>query len=376
MNYGPCPPQAPVPGYVPNPGPQAPVPGYIPNPGPQAPVPGYIPNPGPQAGPVFLPPYALASGGGFRTKAASQALNRMGLLTLAQTALSFFWQVPLLFLLMAVGVDVSIDPMGYLWLSAVLAPLATALPFVMYLLILRKDLSDYLKFERVGFAGGALCVLAGLALVLLSNYPAMAVQEFFSAFGYEGSSGYVSSAQGLPAILLELGVTAVLVPFLEEFAFRGVILSTLRRYGLGFSIVASALIFGMAHLEPATVVFATFSGLVFGFLYAKTNNLWLTVWIHGLNNGIAVVGSHTDALFGSCSGAVDVALMLVPVGLGLVALAVLLVFRRGLVLGPRPDVPAWPLSAGESALSLARAPMFWVALGLVGAYTLFAGVVL
>ena len=168
-------------------------------------------------------------------------------------------------------------------------------------------------------------------------------------------------------------ITAVLVPFMEEFAFRGVVLSALRKYGIGFSIVASALIFGMAHMDFSTVVFAFVAGLVFGFLYAKTNNLWLPVIIHSLNNLIAVLGSHGEFLFGDMAYFVNNLLMLVPLGVGLVALVLLLVFKRGMFIGlrsPRYDGPAQPLGAGESAASIVRAPMFWVVVGLMALYTL------
>ena len=303
----------------------------------------------------------------------------MCLLVLAQVGLSFFWQIPLIFLLALVGVDVTTNIMGYQWLSGVMVPLSTALPFAAYLLIRRKDPVDYLKFQRVGFTGGVLCVLGGLALVLLGNYPAMAVGDFFGSFGYNGGSGYVSTAESWEAILLELAVTAVLVPFMEEFVFRGVILSSLRPYGIGFSIVASALIFGLAHLDLSSTVFAVIAGLVFGFLYARTNNLWLTVWIHGLNNAIAVIGSHTDYLFGSWASTMDVALMLVPIGLGLISLVLLAIFRRGMFLtrtSPQYDGPAYPLDATESALGIVRAPVFWVVVGLMVAYSILSSLAL
>ena len=140
-------------------------------------------------------------------------------------------------------------------------------------------------------------------------------------------------------VLLDIAITAVLVPFMEEFAFRGVVLSALRKYGIGFSIVASALIFGMAHMDFSTVVFAFVAGLVFGFLYAKTNNLWLPVIIHSLNNLIAVLGSHGEFLFGDMAYFVNNLLMLVPLGVGLVALVLLLVFKRGMFISvPVPPV--------------------------------------
>ena len=296
-----------------------------------------------------------------RKKGASSAINRMGLLLLAQVALSFIWQFPLQMLLALVGVDLFRNALGYQWLSGVLVPLSTALPFAAYLFFRKKDPSDYLKFEKVGFTGGLLCVVAGLGVV------------------YESPGSILSQGESLEAILLEIAVTAVLVPFMEEFAFRGVILSALRKYGMGFSIVVSGVLFGLAHLDASSVVFATIAGLVFGFLYAKTNNLWLTVLIHALNNLIAVLGSHGEFLFGSQANLVGNLIMLVPMGLGVVALILLLCLKRKMFISvgsPRYDGPAQPLRAGESAGTLVRAPVFWVVVGLMVLYTVGMGILL
>ena len=370
-------PQAVVPGVPP----MGPPPGYPPYPGMgqgyPAPYGAYpMPaQPGWYAAPVYAPPYVPGEKPlrDPRQKGATRTMNRMCLLLLAQFALSLFWQFPLQMLLALVGVDIFQNSLGYQWLSGVLVPLATALPFVAYLAFRKDDPADYLKFEKVGFSGGLLCVLGGLAVTLLGNYPATFVSNFFGSFGYESASSYVGGGESLQVVLLDIAITAVLVPFMEEFAFRGVVLSALRKYGIGFSIVASALIFGMAHMDFSTVVFAFVAGLVFGFLYAKTNNLWLPVIIHSLNNFIAVLGSHGEFLFGDMAYFVNNLLMLVPLGVGLVALVLLLVFKRGMFIGlrsPRYDGPAQPLGAGESAASIVRAPMFWVVVGLMALYTL------
>ncbi len=314
-----------------------------------------------------------------RKKGAFSTINRMGLLLLAQVALSFIWQFPLQMLLALVGVNLFRNALGYQWLSGVLVPLSTALPFAAYLFFRKKDPSDYLKFEKVGFTGGLLCVVAGLGVVLLGNYPALLVQQFLGNFGYESPGSILSQGESLEAILLEIAVTAVLVPFMEEFAFRGVILSALRKYGIGFSIVVSGVLFGLAHLDASSVVFATIAGLVFGFLYAKTNNLWLTVLIHALNNLIAVLGSHGEFLFGSQANLVGNLIMLVPMGLGVVALILLLCLKRKMFISvgsPRYDGPAQPLRAGESAGALVRAPVFWVVVGLMVLYTVGMGILL
>ena len=94
-----------------------------------------------------------------------------------------------------------------------------------YLAFRKDDPADYLKFEKVGFSGGLLCVLGGLAVTLLGNYPATFVSNFFGSFGYESASSYVGGGESLQVVLLDIAITAVLVPFMEEFAFRGVVLS-------------------------------------------------------------------------------------------------------------------------------------------------------
>ncbi len=383
------PPQGQVQGYPQNVPPQGQAQGYpqsVPPQGqaqayPQG-VPFYVPQPGGISPygwygvPANYPPPFVAGYGkppcDPRKKGAARTLNRMCLLVLAQTGLSFFWQFPLLFLMTMVGVDIYTNGLGYQWLSGILVPLSTALPFVAYLVFRKKDPSDYLKFEKVGFSGGLLCVLGGLAITLLGNYPAIFISNLLGMFGYSSSSSYVSQADSLGAILLEIAVVAVLVPFMEELVFRGVILSSLRKYGIGFSIVASGLVFGLAHLDVSSVVFATIAGLVFGFLYAKTNNLWLTILIHGLNNFIATFGSHTDFFFGEKAYLVDNLLMLVPIGAGILSLVFLALVKRDMFLSyrsPRYDGPRLPLNAGDSAKAIVRAPVFWVIVGVMVVYT-------
>ena len=77
-------------------------------------------------------------------------MNRMCLLLLAMIGLSFFWSIPFTTLLMMLGVDIYTNSIGYMWLSGILVPLSTGLPFVAYLIFRKKDPSDYLKFEKGG----------------------------------------------------------------------------------------------------------------------------------------------------------------------------------------------------------------------------------
>jgi len=95
-------------------------------------------------------------------------------------------------------------------------------------------------------------------------------------------------------ILLALLVVCV-APFVEELVFRGVLLSGLAsRMRSGWAIVASALIFGCAHLPdfkfawypvPALVLL----GLALAWLRLKTRSIWPSITLHATNNFVAAM---------------------------------------------------------------------------------------
>lgn len=337
--------------------------------------PGGAPAFTPAAGysPACAPPaYALGQQKNPRRAAASKTLNRMCLVVLLQSVSVFVWELLFLLLSSVTGVNVLSDPMAFQWLSAAMVPLGTAFPFFVYLLIGGKSPGEYLRFEKTGFLTALLCVAAGLALCLLANFPAFAIQDFFSGFGYEPAPDTTAFSQSWPMLALELFSTAVVVPVMEEFAFRGVLFSALQKQGTAFAVVASALVFSLVHMDFSNVIFAFISGLVFGFLYARTRNLWITICIHALNNGIAVIGSYEDFLFGAMAEMMDILLMAVPIALGAVALLLLFLRRRSLFaaspqhrFGENQNF----LTAGEGAAAIVCAPLFWVIVAMMAAYT-------
>ena len=308
-----------------------------------------------------------------RRVGAARAFNRMSLVTLLQFLAAFALEIPLIWLTALLGVDIYRDGMAFQWLEAVMVPLSTALPFLLFLVLSRRDPSAYLRFERVEFMTGLLCVLAGLAVCLLANYPALFIEDLLSGVGYAPAENALREASSLPEFALEMAVTAVLVPVMEEFAFRGVLLSHLRPFGSGFAIVGSALVFSLVHLDFSNVIFALVAGLVFGFLYDRTGNLWVSIAIHSLNNALAVFGNDLDLFFPpETADLVDSGLLAVPLAVGAVALILLLIFKRDQVFSrpaPQEGAPR-PLGAGESAVAMVKSPIFWVLAVISLLYTL------
>lgn len=80
-------------------------------------------------------------------------------------------------------------------------------------------------------------------------------------------------------------LTSTIVPFWEEFFFRGFIHNILRnKLGMWAAIIVSSLIFGLFHLIPLQVLGAFTLGIVIAWAYEKSGSLWVAIYIHALNN--------------------------------------------------------------------------------------------
>ena len=85
-------------------------------------------------------------------------------------------------------------------------------------------------------------------------------------------------------------VACVLAPFVEELAFRGLVLNALRRY-LPFVVAAplSGLAFAAAHATPSALIPLWGGGIVLAYVYARTGALTASMLAHATFNTINVL---------------------------------------------------------------------------------------
>ena len=80
----------------------------------------------------------------------------------------------------------------------------------------------------------------------------------------------------------------VLGPFAEEVFFRGFVMAGLvRRWGLLVGIVASSLLFSLAHGNVALIIPIFVAGALLGWLYFRTGSLWGSIFAHMAQNAAA-----------------------------------------------------------------------------------------
>lgn len=95
--------------------------------------------------------------------------------------------------------------------------------------------------------------------------------------------------------------------FCEELLFRGVVESGFKKWGMKVAVGFSALIFMLMHGNPEQTVHQFIIGVIIGYIFYKTNNLWLGVIIHVFNNAIAVTLSYILEILPVTETAADVA---------------------------------------------------------------------
>jgi uncharacterized protein len=156
----------------------------------------------------------------------------------------------------------------------------------------RTPFTDYLALRRSSWRDLLIGIIAMVFVVL-------AWEAISLAAGSEDSSGFMikvlQSARAEGTLWLLVIAFCVAAPITEEFLVRGFLYrgwseSFLRPTG---AIVLSALAWTALHLQydhdwvPFGEVLSI--GLLLGYLRYRSNSIWLTVILHGLNNLAAVV---------------------------------------------------------------------------------------
>lgn len=134
-----------------------------------------------------------------------------------------------------------------------------------------------------------------LAIVFLGTAVCLACAYLNSMLFPISESAYdqiESSIDGGYQLVLMFISTAIVPAFVEEFLFRGMVLSNLRPYSEGGAILVSALTFGLMHQTPFQIFYTTAVGVVFGYVCVKTESIWSGVLLHFFNNFFAVIQTY------------------------------------------------------------------------------------
>lgn len=175
-----------------------------------------------------------------------------------------------------------------------LSSLAFLLPYSVFVKIRGERISDLISFEKPKKGITLPVILLAFGFFTFASVGVSIGGQIFSFFGidYTSVTSNTKLPSSLPALILSFVSTAVLPPLIEEFALRGVVMGTLKKFGEVFAVVVSALLFGMMHGNFDQFPYAFVLGLVMGFAVIKTGSLWTSVIIHAINNTVSWCGEY------------------------------------------------------------------------------------
>ena len=157
------------------------------------------------------------------------------------------------------------------------------LPFVVYLVITKRKLTEIVLLKKVSFLNIVLIVL-----MMMFAQPLILLFSAASMFFFENNvSNFMETLFHEPFALL-LITLAVTPAICEELTMRGVIQAGYKKVDVKKAALINGLFFGMMHLDPQQFLYAAVLGAVFYVLVYYTQSILSAVLAHFLINGIQI----------------------------------------------------------------------------------------
>ncbi|MDR3178840.1 MAG: CPBP family intramembrane metalloprotease [Oscillospiraceae bacterium] len=187
----------------------------------------------------------------------------------------------------------------YYIVTALVSLTTMTLPFLELLPKSKTKISSVLCFKPVKLKMLFSMVSVGLLVCYFANQSASFFVKNLELIGIKNQQ-----IKGLPldssqpeSVFLYVIIISFLPAVLEEFAFRGLILGSLRKFGDFFAVLVSSILFGIIHLNTVQSPFAFLAGLILGVLLIETNSMLPGIILHFVNNFFSSVMDVFEKLY-------------------------------------------------------------------------------
>ncbi len=229
-------------------------------------------------------------------KAIRRTVNLVGGAFLFMSAIMVLWSFPAVLLATIMGygetlMQMANDPALLNVLQIVISSAAFLPAYAVLGKILKVNFGEALNLKsETNFKQNVGLLLLGAGFCAFANFASSVAGAIFESFGFTYTANIHHPNPTDPfGIVLSILATAVTPAIVEEFALRGVVLHALKRFGNGFAVLISAVVFGLLHGNFEQIPFAFLVGLYLGFLTVKTKSIVPAVILHFYNNLSSVV---------------------------------------------------------------------------------------
>ncbi|WP_191567611.1 CPBP family intramembrane glutamic endopeptidase [Metabacillus idriensis] len=162
-----------------------------------------------------------------------------------------------------------------------------AAAFLIILFFLREEMNmrqtNRFSFIAIWSILGVILALAAQTLAGMIETNLLGIEP-----GSENTEFLLDMFKTTPLLII---VIIIIAPILEEIIFRKIIFGSLApNLGFFFAAVISSFIFGALHMDFEHMLIYTSMGLVFAFLYVKTQQILVPILAHVMMNTFVVVG--------------------------------------------------------------------------------------
>ena len=250
--------------------------------------------PQPQIKYVSYIPYGFTPKTYEEKKGIRKAANTMSVALLALIGISLLWGTVFMYLMMSLGFSyesinkIIEDPAVLQVMQIFLSSFMFTVPFIACYKFANYRISDLVSFKKPKKGIALPLFLMGLGFCSFANVAISYAGYIFESFGINYDVDYGDNPEGFFGFMLTFISTAIVPALVEEFACRGLMLGSLKKYGEGFSILASSILFGIMHGNFEQMPFAFLVGLILGFVAVKSGSLQIAILIHSANNFVSV----------------------------------------------------------------------------------------
>lgn len=192
-----------------------------------------------------------------------------------------------------------LDPVICYLIDSIVAIIASVLPFYISSSSMNSKISDLIQFKTFDKKFGLACIGIGMMTCVYANFTAYSLLFNLNSIGLYPHIPDLPYDNNTASIIMYTISLSIIPPLVEEFAYRGVVLGSLRQYGDGFAILVSSVLFGLMHANFLQTPGTFIVGLILGFLTVRLNSILPAMIIHFLNNFSAVILTIIEKNFGS-----------------------------------------------------------------------------
>lgn len=183
----------------------------------------------------------------------------------------------------------------------------------------KLSIKDYLSLMAIS-----------LFLILFFNYVGIGILYVIELIGKDA----VNTGNALDEIVIDNSIAlrilymVILAPIMEEYLFRHQFISRTRIYGEYNAIVMSSLAFGLFHGNLSQFFYATALGLLFGYVYVRTNDVKYTIGLHMFVNLVGAI------ILPETTGSIEYVVLTVVFGIAIIGAILMYRYRNRVKFEP------------------------------------------